>query len=118
MKKLDHGARSPKFKLTNAIKHSFAAITLAATSQIGMAQISDNSDSTVSQIQGIHSSQRIPNQYIVVLKDDQVAESAARRVDRNFTLAQARAAVVQDMGVALATQARGALRQTYSSAIN
>ncbi len=118
MKKLDHGARSPKFKLTNAIKHSFAAITLAATSQIGMAQISDNADSTVSQIQGIHSSQRIPNQYIVVLKDDQVTESAARRVDRNFTLAQARAAVVQDMGVALATQARGALRQTYSSAIN
>lgn len=118
MKKLDFGARSPKIMLSNAIKQSLAAITLAAVCQTGVAQVSDNAHSAVSQIQGIHSSKRIPNQYIVVLKNDVVTESAARRVDRNFTLAQARAAVVQDMGVSLATQARGSLKQTYSSAIH
>ncbi|KAA3652173.1 MAG: S8 family peptidase [Proteobacteria bacterium] len=83
-----------------------------------MAQISDHSYSSVPQIQGMNLSTKIPNQYIVVLKDSTVNESAVQQVTANFTLAEARAAVVQDIGVALATQARGALTQTYSSAIN
>jgi serine protease len=118
MKKLDNGVRSPKFKLRNAITSSLAIMTLAATSQMSIAQVSDNGSSAVSQIQGINARTKIPNQYIVVLKDNTVNEMAARRVARNFSLAQARAAVVQDMGVAMATQARGSLKQTYSSSIN
>ncbi len=118
MKRLDSGARSPKIKLTNAIKNSLAVITLAATSQIGLAQVSDNANSGASQIQGINSSKKIPNQYIVVLKDGSVNDTAVQMVEANFSLAQARAAVVQDMAVALATQARGSMTQTYSSTIN
>jgi len=118
MKKLDHGARSPKFKLRNAITSSLAVITLAATSQMSMAQVSDSTHSATSQIQGINLNTKIPNQYIVVLKDNPVVESARRRVDANFSIAAARAAVVQDIGIAMATQARGTLKQTYSSTIN
>ncbi|MCW8869958.1 MAG: hypothetical protein OQK49_04575, partial [Proteobacteria bacterium] len=80
MKKLDTGVRSPKFKLRNAITSSLAMMTLAATSQVSMAQVSDNAYSAVSQIQGINASTKIPNQYIVVLKDNTVNEMAARRV--------------------------------------
>lgn len=118
MKKLESGTRSPKTSLRSAISRSLATITLAATCQIGMAQISENSNTSAPQIQGMNLATKISNQYIVVLKDTPVVESAARRVAANFTLAEARAAVVQEIGVSLATQARGTMRQTYSSAIN
>jgi serine protease len=118
MKKLDYGLRSPKIKLRIAISRSLATITLAATCQIGLAQFNGNPNSYQPQIQGMNLATKIPNQYIVVLKDATVNESAVQRVDANFSLAEARAAVVQDISVSLATQARGALRQTYSSAIN
>jgi len=118
MKKLESGTRSPKTSLRSAISRSLATITLAATCQIGMAQISKNSNTSAPQIQGMNLATKISNQYIVVLKDTPVVESAARRVAANFTLAEARAAVVQEIGVSLATQARGTMRQTYSSAIN
>src|SRR5690606_18930269 len=118
MKNLESSTRSPKTSLRSAITRSLATITLAATCQIGMAQISENSNTSAPQIQGMNLATKISNQYIVVLKDTPVVESAARRVAANFTLAEARAAVVQEIGVSLATQARGTMRQTYSSAVN
>lgn len=118
MKKLENGARSPKNSLRYAISRSLATITLAATCQIGMAQFSDNDNSSKPQIQGMNLATKISDQYIVVLKDSTVNESAVQRVSANFSLAEARAAVVQDIGVTLATQARGSVSQIYSSAIN
>lgn len=118
MKKLEIGARSPKIKLSNAIKKSLATLTLAATCQVGLAQTYERFASQESQIQGISLATKINNQYIVVFKDSAVNESAAQRVDSNFTLPEARAAVVQEISVALATQANGSVQRMYSSAIN
>ncbi len=118
MKKLDFGARSPKIKLSNAISRSLATITLVASCQIGLAQVSQDYQPTVASIHGYTSPAKISNQYIVVLKDDVVFNAAAEQATTNFSMAQARAAVVQDMSISMATQARGTVKQTYSSSIN
>lgn len=118
MKKLDFGVRSPKIKLRNAITRSLATITMVASCQVGLAQYTSASEPTVANIQGYTSASKIANQYIVVLKDDVVTTMALQNTRSNFTPAQARAAVVQEMSVSLATQARGTVKRMYSSAID
>ncbi len=118
MKKLEFGARSPKIKLSNAISRSLATITLAATCQIGLAQISENYVPSVDNIQGYSSPTKINNQYIVVLKDEVVHTQAAQMINSTNSLSQARAMAVQEMSVSLATQARGDVKRMYSNAIN
>jgi len=127
MKKLDLGSRSPKIKLRSAISKSLTVITLAATCQVSLAQLSSaanysggSSDDRnyVSQIRGINSANKIPNQYIVVFKDTQVSTQAARMPANRFSVAEARAAVVQEMAVDLSTMAQGEMLRTYSTALN
>ena len=116
MKKLDIGLRSPKIKLRNAIKKSLATITLVASCQIGIAQ--NSTRPTVDNIQGYSSTTKIAGQYIVVLKDDVVNQAAARIVSTSFSEKEAKAAVVQDISISLATVASGEVTLRYSSAIN
>lgn len=126
MKKLDIGTRSPKIKLRSAISKSLTVITLAATCQITLAQSSrDNlgggdsgGSNYVSQIRGINSATKIPNQYIVVFKDGVVSTQAARMPANRFSVAEARAAVVQEMAIDLSTMAQGEMLRTYSTALN
>ncbi|TDR22622.1 S8 family peptidase [Marinicella litoralis] len=127
MKKLDIGTRSPKIKLRSAISKSLTVITLAASCQISLAQMStgyglgnDNSgnNNTVSQIRGINSATKIPNQYIVVFKDSVVTSQAALYANEQFSEAAARASVVQEMAVDMSTMARGETLRTYSTALN
>ena len=118
MKKLDFGARSPKIKLSNAISRSLATITLVASCQVGLAQYSQNTQPTIGNIQGYSLATKINNQYIVVLKDSAVFSATTEMSSSNLSAAEARAAVVQEMSISLATQARGTVKQMYSSAIN
>ena len=118
MKKLDFGARSPKIKLSNAISRSLATITLVASCQVGLAQYSQNTQPTIGNIQGYSLATKINNQYIVVLKDSAVFSATTEMSSSHLSAAEARAAVVQEMSISLATQARGTVKQMYSSAIN
>ncbi len=114
MRKLDKGVRTPT-NLNRAISRSLATITLVASCQIALAQ--NTAEPTVNQIRGYSAVAKIPNQYIVVLKDAEVLTEAMARRAPGFTMAQARAAVVRDMGVALATKARGNIERMYSTAV-
>ncbi len=120
MKKLDTGTRSPENSLRSAISKSLATITLVATCQIGIAQYTnDAAEPTVYDIHGYVSADKIKNQYIVVLKEDLVDSMANTYAGRSgFSLSEARAVIVQDMSVDLATKARGTIQRTYSSALN
>lgn len=117
MKRLDIGARSPKIKLRNAISRSLAVITLAASCQISIAQVSSETNSS-SYILGSSLATRVPNQYIVVFKDSVVQTQAAALLDTNMNAADARAHVVREMSIDIATKGRGEMVRTYSAAIN
>ena len=117
MKKLDNGLRSPKIKLRSAISRSLATLTMVASCQIGLADTS-NTQPTVASIHGYSSASKINNQYIVILNDSQVNSMAVNMTRSNFSYADAKAAVVQQMSVDMATQARGTVVRQYSSAIN
>ncbi|MGJ8664481.1 MAG: S8 family peptidase [Marinicella sp.] len=116
MKRLDIGARSPKIKLKNAISRSLAVITLAASCQISIAQVS--AEANMSNILGSSLATRVPNQYIVVFKDAAVISAATSLMDANMSAAEARAQVVREMGIDMATKGRGEMVRTYSTAIN
>ncbi|MCX7553742.1 S8 family serine peptidase [Marinicella sp. S1101] len=116
MKKLGLDVRSSNLNLKSAISKSLATITLVASCQIALAQ--NITDPTVHHIQGYSSVAKIPNQYIVVLDDAKVMAEAALRAAPGFSMAEARAAVVRDMGISMATQARGSMDKTYSTALH
>ncbi|MCB1583210.1 MAG: S8 family serine peptidase [Xanthomonadales bacterium] len=116
MKKLDIGTRSPKIKLRNAISKSLTVLTLATTCQISLAQVTGIVLPNQGQIHGINSPTRIPDNYIVVFKDSAVNERANQMA--NMRPAEARAAAVQEIGVDIATKAKGQMKRQYSAAIN
>jgi len=124
MKRLDSGPRSPNIQLRNAISKSLTAITLVAACQIGMAQNSKfassaSADVNLNVINSFTSERKIPNRYIVVLKDAEVNQQVqALMLAGSYSAMAARASVVRDMAVDLSTQARGVTTRTYSSSIN
>lgn len=116
MKKLDKGVRTPSKKINRAISRSLTAITLVASCQIALAQSLE--ETSIQNIEGYTSINKIPNQYIILLNDESVMSQAAALTSPSFTLNEARAAVVREMSISLATSARGSVERMYSSALN
>jgi len=83
-----------------------------------VAQNFQDTKPAVSDIQGYSLPTKIADQYIVILKDDVVNQAASRTVTSQFRIDEARAAVVQDISISLATQVGGEVTRTYSSAVN
>lgn len=116
MKKLDKGVRTSSNNLNRAITKSLAAITLVASCQIALAQ--SVQEPTLRSIQGYSSANKIPNQYIVVLKDNAVLTEAYSLSRSGYSLSQAKAMIVKEMSIDLSTKARGSVERMYSSALN
>lgn len=117
MTKLDNGARTPNTSLKSAISKSLVTVTLVASAQVALAN-GPSISVDLSVIQNINSEKAIPNTYIVVLKDSIVNQMVNTTESNGMSEAEVRAQIVQNMGVDLATRARGAMTRTYSSALN
>jgi len=120
MKALDNGLRLPQKKsLRNAITKSIAAVTIVSISSLAIAQ--DKSLTKPNAIDNIlvyNPATVIPDQYIVVFKDEVVDVQARAMVSRNLTFKQAKQALIREISVDLATRAGGDVDRTYSSALN
>ncbi|MCF6301262.1 MAG: S8 family peptidase [Proteobacteria bacterium] len=124
MKTLDSGVYSPRnIPLKNTIIKSITIAVFLAVSQLSLAQLSNSNntspkpDDNIDQILVYNPATVIPNQYIVVLKDEVVEAQARTMTTARFSIADARARVGSDSGVDLATRAAGSLERTYSSAL-
>jgi serine protease len=125
MKKLDNGARAPQnLSKKQPIKKIVAALAFATMSQVSLAQLADLSNYDAPQVSidrvlSYQSSRIIPNQYIVVLKDELVAEKAkSLSLRSNYSIQQAKERIISDFSIDLATKALGSLERTYTSAIS
>jgi serine protease len=103
------------------------SLTLALMGQTVIAQTSQNNAEfreNFDPVQPYRTSKFIPNQYIVVLKDQVVnklvsaKKSKSEALNKAFSTANAKAMIVQDISIDLATRARGNMERTYSSALN
>ncbi|WP_395377813.1 S8 family serine peptidase [Marinicella sp. W31] len=122
MKKLDKGLRLPKKNsVRNAITKSVAAVTLVSLSSVAMAQDKSLTKPNVliDDVLVYNPAKTIPNQYIVVLKDEVVdAQARAMTQNQRISFKQAKASIVNDLSIDLATRAGGSVERTYSSALN
>ena len=117
MSKLGNGTVVSKNALKNAITKSILVATLAASSQVVLAQDGSRGEMDYSShIKGINSEKAIPGSYIVVFKDEFVSDYAATLNVRSAGAARTQA--VQNMAIDMATRAGGDVVQTYSHSIN
>lgn len=125
MHTLDKDTCVSKTNLKRAISRSLFAISMVTISQASLASptmcesaMCSSTGPDVSVIRQYNSEKAIPGQYIVVLKDAQVASAMESFAARGMSTAQVRAQAVQSMAVDLSTLARGEMKRTYSSALN
>ncbi len=124
MKRLDFGARAPqKHNNNQPIKKLVVALAFATMSQISMAQFIDSSNAKpqldIDRISSYQSSRIIPNQYIVVFKDEFVLKQAESLTQKsNFSIKEAKQRIITDISIDLATKAQGSLERTYTSALS
>ena len=122
MNTLDSGARLPqKNSLRNAITKSVAAVAIVSISSFAMAQDKGGltkPNTAIDKILVYNEAKVIPDQYIVVLKDEVVDVQARGMVSRNLTFKQAKDSIIRDMSVDLATRAGGDIERTYSNALS
>ncbi|MFK8011292.1 MAG: S8 family serine peptidase [Marinicellaceae bacterium] len=123
MKKLDTGAFAPQNHRFKPLKKAIATLVLATLSQVSIAQdihpIKAESPQVEDKIITYAPSTIIPNQYIVVFKEELVSEKAEQLTQRShYTIKEAKTKVITDLSIDLATKASGSLERTYTSAIN
>ena len=125
MKKLEIGARAPqKQSKKHPVKKLVAALAFATMSQVSMAQLvytEGNAEPqlTIDRILSYQSSTIIPNQYIVVFKDELVLKQAkSLSLKGNYSLKEAKERIITDLSIDLATKALGSLERTYTSALS
>jgi serine protease len=119
MQKLDTGVSAPRKQLKKRpIAKIVAALAFATMSQVSMAQFLTN-DTGIDDVTSYSTSRVIPNQYIVVLKDQMVSSEVQSVTSRSTMNAEdAKDMVVRNMSIDLATRAGGSLQRTYSHALN
>jgi serine protease len=124
MKKLDIGARAPqKQNKKHPLKKLTIALAFASMSQVSMAQFAEfNGDDPLQAIDSVlsyQSSTIIPNQYIVVFKDELVIKKAkSLNLKGNFSMKEAKQRIITDLSIDLATKALGSIERTYTSALS
>jgi serine protease len=124
MKKLDIGARAPqKQSKKNPLKKLTIAIAFASMSQVSIAQFAefngDDPQQAIDRVLSYQSSTIIPNQYIVVFKDELVIKQAKSLVMKsNYSMEEAKQKVITELSIDLATKALGSLERTYTSALS
>jgi len=123
MKKLETGAFAPQNQRLKPLKKVIATLLLATLSQVSIAQdihsIKAESPQVEDKIITYAPSTIIPNQYIVVFKEELVSEKAELLSQRsNYSIKQAKTKVITDLSIDLAIKASGSLERTYTSAIN
>lgn len=124
MKKLDIGARAPqKHSNKHPLKKLTIALAFASMSQVSMAQFVESGNAkpkeTIDKVLYYQSSKIIPNQYIVVFKDELVATQAKSLSTRgNYSAKEAKQRIITDLSIDLATRAFGSIERTYASALS
>ena len=125
MRKLDNGVSAPQKSLkSKTLAKIVATLAFATLSQISMAQLTTfDGNKPVEGIDRVlvyNASRIIPNQYIVVLKDQSVEKQVQSLMSSKsgFSKKDAKARVINDMSIDLATRAQGSLQRTYTAALN
>jgi len=119
MRKLDIGTRVPQIK-KSPFKQLLTALAIATLSQVSIVQADNVRDPQMhDKVITYQPSRIIPNQYIVVFKDDLVSQRAETLTsNNNYTMVEAKKRIITDMSIDLATKASGSLERTYTSALS
>ncbi len=119
MRKLDIGTRVPQIK-KSPFKQLLTALAIATLSQVSIVQADNLRDPQMhDKVITYQPSRIIPNQYIVVFKDDLVSQRAETLTsNNNYSMVEAKKRIITDMSIDLATKASGSLERTYTSALS